>query len=82
MMNKMTTNFVESFNDWLKEECLYTSFNLVMTHMDKFAHLACDHMGTTENWKALIGPKTEEKLFGKHYKEWVISCISLCWWCV
>ena len=30
--------------------------------MDKFAHLACDHMGTTENWKAPIGPKTEEKL--------------------
>ena len=33
-----------------------------MTQMDKFAHLACDHMGTTKNWKAPIGPKTEEKL--------------------
>ena len=30
--------------------------------MDKFAHLACAHMGSTENWKAAIGPKTEEKL--------------------
>ena len=61
--DKMTTNLAESFNAWLKEERHYTIFNLVMTHMDKFAHLACDHMGTIENWKALIGPKTEEKLF-------------------
>ncbi|KAL6348823.1 hypothetical protein AAG906_033479 [Vitis piasezkii] len=37
----MTTNLVESFNAWLKEERHYTIFNLVMTHMDKFAHLAC-----------------------------------------
>ncbi|RVX10645.1 hypothetical protein CK203_018139 [Vitis vinifera] len=44
------------------EERHYTIFNLVMTHMDKFAHLACYHMGATENWKAPIGPKTEEKL--------------------
>ena len=57
----MTTNLAESFNAWLKEERHYTIFNLVMTHMDKFAHLACDHMGTTENQKAPIGPKTEEK---------------------
>ncbi|KAL6314438.1 hypothetical protein AAG906_025923 [Vitis piasezkii] len=60
--DKMTTNLAESFNAWLKEERHYTIFNLVMTHMDKFAHLACDHMGSTENWKAAIGPKTEEKL--------------------
>ncbi|XP_019078111.1 uncharacterized protein LOC104880614 [Vitis vinifera] len=60
--DKMTTNLAESFNAWLKEERHYTIFNLVMTHMDKFAHLACDHMGSTKNWKAAIGPKTEEKL--------------------
>ena len=58
----MTSNLAKSFNAWLKEERHYTIFNLVMTHMDKFAHLTCDHMGTTENWKAPIGPKTEEKL--------------------
>ena len=44
----MTTNLVESFNAWLKKECHYTIFNLVMTHMDKFAHLTCDHMATTK----------------------------------
>ncbi|RVX23746.1 hypothetical protein CK203_000024 [Vitis vinifera] len=60
--DKMTTNLAESFNAWLKEERHYTIFNLVMTHMDKFAHLACAHMGSTENWKAAVGPKTEEKL--------------------
>ena len=58
----MTTNLAESFNAWLKDECHYTILNLVMTHMDKFSHLACDHMGTIENWKAPIGPKTKEKL--------------------
>ena len=58
----MTSNLAKSFNAWLKEERHYTIFNLVMTHMDKFAHLACYHMGATENWKAPIGPKTEEKL--------------------
>ncbi|RVW64516.1 hypothetical protein CK203_040357 [Vitis vinifera] len=65
----------ENYEDWLwflqklkgilqdkEEERHYTIFNLVMTHMDKFAHLACDHIGSTENWKAVIGPKTEEKL--------------------
>ena len=60
--DKMTTNLAESFNAWLKEERHYTIFNLVMTHMDKFSHLACAHMGSTENWKAAVGPKTEEKL--------------------
>ena len=58
----MATNLVESFNARLKEERHYTIFNFVMTHMDKFAHLACDHMDTIENWKALISPKTKEKL--------------------
>ncbi|RVX10318.1 hypothetical protein CK203_016115 [Vitis vinifera] len=66
--DKMTTNLAESFNAWLKEERHYTIFNLVMTHMDKFTHQACDHMGTTENWKALLGPKTEEKLLEKIIK--------------
>ena len=58
----MTTNFAESFNAWLKEEFHYTSFNLGMTHMDKFAHLACNHMAVIENWKAPIVLKTEKKL--------------------
>ena len=58
----MTTNFAESFNAWLKEECHYTSFNLGMTRMDKFAHLACNHMAVIENWKAPIVLKTEKKL--------------------
>ncbi|KAL6320887.1 hypothetical protein AAG906_010696 [Vitis piasezkii] len=49
--DKMTTNLVESFNAWLREERHYTIFNLVMTHMDKFVHLASP-----------IGLKTEEKL--------------------
>ena len=31
--DKMTTNLAESFNAWLKEECHYTIFNLVMTHI-------------------------------------------------
>ena len=57
----MTTNLAESFN-------AYTIFMLVMTHMDKFAHLACDHMATTKNWKAPISPKTEEKLLEKIIK--------------
>ena len=45
--DKMTTNLVESFNAWLMEERHYTIFNLVMTLLDKFVHLACDHMTTT-----------------------------------
>ena len=45
----MTTNLAKSFNVWLKEERHYTIFNLVITHMDKFAHLAFDHMTATEN---------------------------------
>ena len=44
--NKMTTNLAESFNAWLKEKRYYTIFSFVMTYMDKFTHLACDHMDT------------------------------------
>ena len=42
----MTTNLAESFNAWLKEKRYYTIFSFVMTYMDKFTHLACDHMDT------------------------------------
>ncbi|RVW79736.1 hypothetical protein CK203_042353 [Vitis vinifera] len=60
--DKMTTNLAESFNAWLKEERHYTIFNLVMTHMDKFAHLACAHMGSTENWKAAVGQRPRKNV--------------------
>ena len=36
--------------------------------MDKFGHLACDHMTTMENWKALISLKIEEKLLKNSIK--------------
>ena len=49
----MTSNLAKSFNAWLKEKRYYTIFNLLMTPMDKFAHLACDHMAATRNWKSL-----------------------------
>ena len=39
-----------------------------MTYMDKFGHLACDHMTTMENWKALISLKIEEKLLKNSIK--------------
>ena len=60
--DKMTTNIVESFNAWLREECHQTIYTLLLMHMDKLATMLDTHMRGTNKWKSMVGPKTEEKL--------------------
>ena len=58
----MTTNIVESFNTWLREERHQTIYTLLLMHMDKLVGMLDTHMRGTETWKSMVGPKTEEKL--------------------
>ncbi|XP_059593539.1 uncharacterized protein LOC109122719 [Vitis vinifera] len=60
--DKMTTNIVESFNAWLREERHQTIYTLLMMHMDKLVAMLDTHMCGTDKWKSVVGPKTEEKL--------------------
>ena len=57
----MTTNIVESFNAWLREEHHQTIYTLLM-RMDKLVGMLDTHMRGTGKWKSVVGPKTEEKL--------------------
>ena len=60
----MTTNMVESFNSWLKEECHQTIYTLLLKHMDKLAGMLTNHISEIGKWKSVVGPKTEEKILG------------------
>ena len=58
----MTTNNVESFNAWLKEERHQTIYTLLLMHMDKLVSMLDTHMHGIKKWKNVVGPKTKEEL--------------------
>ena len=60
--DKMTTNIVESFNAWLREERHQTIYTLLMMHMDKLVAMLDTHMRGKDKWKSVVGPIIEEKL--------------------
>ena len=71
--DKMTTNIVESFNSWLREERHQTIYTLLLMHMDKLVWMLTNHISETEKWKSVVGPQTEEKLLGNIMKSGPIS---------
>ena len=70
----MTTNIVESFNAWLRNERHQTIYTLLLMHMDKLAMLDT-HMRGTQKWKSMVGPKTEEKLMSNIMRSGPISVL-------
>ena len=60
--DKMTTNITKSFNAWLREECQQIIYSLLLIRMHKLVAMLDNYISEIENWKSLVGPKTNEKL--------------------
>ena len=58
----MTTNIVESFNSWLREERHQAIYTLLFMHMDKLVGLLTNHIIETKKWRSVVGPKIEKLL--------------------
>ena len=71
----MTTNIVESFNAWLRDERHQTIYTLLLMHIDKLVAMLDTHMRGTQKWKSMVGPKTEEKLMSNIMRSGPISVL-------
>ena len=60
--DKMTTNLVELFNAWMKNECHHSVCTFMMEHIIKLDGMLVKHKEDSKHWKGSIGPKIEEKL--------------------
>ena len=49
--DKMTTNFTESFNVWLRHERHHSICNFLMEHMAKLGSMLVKHKEQSNNWK-------------------------------
>ena len=58
----MTTNIVESFNAWLKNERHHSICSFLMEHMIRLGGTLLKHKEESMNWKGSIGPKIEYKV--------------------
>ena len=60
--DKMTTNFAESFNAWLRNERHHSICSFIIEHMTKLGAMLVQHKAESNAWKGIIGPKIEEKV--------------------
>ena len=74
--DKMTTNIVESFNAWLREECHQKIYMLLLIHIDKLVAMLDTHMHGTYKWKSVVGQKLEEKLMSNIMRSGLIVVMS------
>ena len=58
----MTTNLVESFNAWLKNERHHSICNFLMEHIIKLGDMLVKHKEDSMHWKGSIGLKIKEKI--------------------
>ena len=58
----MTTNLVESFNAWLRNERHHSICRFIIEHMTKLGAMLVKHKAESNAWKGIIGPKIEEKV--------------------
>ena len=58
----MTTNVIESFNAWLKNERHHSICSFQVEHMTKLGAMFVKHKAEINDWKGIIGPKIEEKV--------------------
>ena len=59
---KMTTNLVESFNAWLRNERHHSICSFIIEHMTKLGAMLVQHKAESNAWKGIIRPKMEEKV--------------------
>ena len=69
----MTTNLVESFNVWLKNERHHSICTFLMDHMIKLGDMLVKHQEESLKWKRSIGPKIEDNVLLNITKgEWYV----------
>ena len=61
-MGQNTTNLVESFNAWLKNECHHSICTFLIDHMIKLGGMLVKHKEESLKWKGSIGPQIEKKV--------------------
>ena len=59
---KMTTNLVESFNDWLRDERHHSICSFLVKHMTKLSAMLVRHKAESNQWKGSIEPKIDQKV--------------------
>ena len=57
--DKMTTNLVESFNAWLRDEQYHSICSFLVEHMTKLGSMLVRHKAESNQWKGSIGPKID-----------------------
>ena len=60
--DKMTTNLVESFNAWLRNEQHHSICSFIIEHMTNLGAMLVKHKVKSNAWKGIIGPKIEKKV--------------------
>ena len=60
--DKMTTNLIESFNAWLRDERHLSICSFLIERMTKFGAILVKHKAESNQWKGSIGPKRDEKV--------------------
>ena len=60
--DKMTTNIVEFFNAWLRDERHHSICSFLVEHMTKLGAMLVRHKAESNQWKGSIGPKIDQKV--------------------
>ena len=60
--NKMTTNLVESFNAWLRDERHHSICSFLIKHITKLGAMLVKHKAKSNKWKCSIRPKIDHKV--------------------
>ena len=60
--NKITTNLVESFNAWLKNEQYHSICSFIIEYMTKLSAMLVKHKVESNVWKGIIELKIEENV--------------------
>ena len=58
----MTTNFVELFNAWLRDERHHFIYSFLIEHITKLSAMLVKHKAESNQWKGSIWPKIDEKV--------------------
>ena len=71
--DKMTTNLVESFNAWLRNERHHSICSFIIERITKLGAMLVKHKAESNAWKGIIWLKIEEKVKINISKEEVYS---------
>ena len=80
----MTTNLVDSFNAWLRDERHHSICSFLVEHMTKLGAMLVRNKTESNQWKGSIGPKIYKKVKINIAKDevYTVSLFSESLWCI